>query len=118
MSAQSPPQISDLIKHFKITEEQLEKECSDEHLATLAQSKKFVGKDWVKQLGLSDKQIENIDGKSLDQAGKFPDALNEWHTLNGFMATYGTLVETFLKGGNAVLAGEVCKLLSNKKGIQ
>ena len=113
MASRSPLQIPDLIKHFKITEEQLKEECSDEDLETL--SKKFVWKDWADQLGLSDKQINDIDGMSLDGSGKAQSALSKWQDINAFLATYENLVETFLGGGNAKLAGEVCKLL---KGMQ
>ena len=109
MASRSPPKIPALIKHYKITEEQLEEECSDEHLETL--SKKFVWKDWADQLGLSDKQIQDIDGMSLDESGKAQKALSKWQDINAFLATYENLVETFLGGGNAKLAGEVCKLL-------
>ena len=108
------PQIPDLIKRFKITEEQLEDECSDQHLEILSRSDKFVTgwKDWAKPLGLSDKQIKDIDGMSLDGAGKAQKALSIWQDVHDFMATYKKLAETFLGGGNARLAGEVCKLLN------
>ena len=111
MASRNPLQISGLIKYFKITEEQLEEECSDEHLETLSQSKRFVWKDWADQLGLSDEQIKDIDGMSLDGSGKAQTALSIWQDINGFLATYEKLAETFLGGGNAKLAGEVCKLL-------
>ena len=120
MASRSPLQVSDLIKHYKIKEDKLEEECSDEHLATLSQSKKFLWQNWSKQLGLSDQQVKDVEGMSLDEAGKAKQALNEWHTVNGFKATYGKLVEIFLEGKNAVLAGDVCKLLrstSKTKGI-
>ena len=112
MAGQRPPQIPDLIKHFKITEEQLDDECSDQNLETLSRSDKFVWKDWTKPLGLSDKQIKDIDDMSLDGAGKAQKALSIWQDVNDFMATYKNLAETFLGGGNAKLAGEVCKMLN------
>ena len=72
----------------------------------------------MKQLGLSDQRTKDIDGMSLDETGKAQKALNVWQDTK-FLATYGDLVETFLGGGNAKLAGEVCELLKgtgNTKG--
>lgn len=115
MASRSPLQISDLIKHYKITEEQLEEECSDKHLATLALSKWFFWKDWVMQLGLSDQQIEDIESMRMEEAGKAQKVLSIWQDVNGFLATYVNLIEIFLEGGNAKLAGEVCGLLNGPR---
>lgn len=113
MAGRSPLQISDLTKHFKITEEQLEDECSDQHLRTLSQSKWFIWRHWAKQLGLSDTQIEDIKSMPLEETGKAQKALSLWQDINAFLATYENLVEIFLGGGNAKLAGEVCELLKS-----
>ena len=119
--ASRSPQISDLIRCFKITEAQLKEECSDQHMTTLAQSERFLWRVWAKQLGLSEQSVEDIDNDvSLAESGKAQKALNMWHIMNGFMATYGKLVEIFLGGKNARLASDVCKLLkgaSNNEGI-
>ena len=119
MASRSPLQTADLIQHYKIKEAQLEEECSDQHLATLARSKWFHWRDWSKQLELSEQQIEDIEGMSLEEVGKAQKSLSIWQDINSFLATYENLIEIFLGGGNAKLAGEVCKLLkgtSNSKG--
>ena len=112
MASRSPVQLSQLIEHYEITEAQLKKQWSGQHLATLARSGNFLWREWAGQFGLSDQQIKDLEvDLSLDGAGKAQGALNMWHKLNAFTATYQRLVEIFLEGGNAILAGDVCELL-------
>ena len=93
-------------------EAQLERQCSSPHLAKLAQSGNFLWREWTGQFGLSEQQIEDVGiDVSLDEIGKAQKALNKWLNLNAFTATYKKLINIFLEGGNAVLAGDVCELL-------
>ena len=112
MASRSPVKISDLIEHHGIKEAQLKNQFSSEHLARLALSRNFVWREWVGQFGLSEQQIKDIEvDVSLDGTAKAQKALNKWHSLYGILATYIKLAETFLEGGNALLAGDVCELL-------
>ena len=66
----------------------------------------------MEQLGLFHDQINGIEvDPSLDEFGKAQKALYKWHDLLGFTATYRCLIEMFLAGDKALLAGEVCELL-------
>ena len=111
-----PGSITELLEHYKLSDEQLDQECCDQHLARLARSGKFLWREWAWQFGLSDQQINDIEvDVSLDGVGKAQKALNNWHDLLGFTATYRKLVEIFLEAENAVLAGEACELLNGTK---
>ena len=105
------PSVTELLKHFKLSEEKLEEECSEADLLVLSRSRQFQWRDWVERLGLSDYQTKEIDDMSLDEADKNQKALNMWHNLFGFTATYRRLIEVLLEGENSLLAGEVCELL-------
>ena len=78
-------------------------------------SSSLIGRHAVAHLlGLTETDVEDIkeDGKKTQD--KRYKTLRKWKDKNLFKATYGALIDIFLKLGRADLAEKVCRLLVNE----
>ena len=102
--------FEELIAHVGISVDELNKPCSDEHITSIS----LFLTNWqtvAHLLGLTETDVEDIkeDGKKTQD--KRYKTLRKWKDKNLFKATYGALIDVFLKLGRADLAEKVCRLL-------
>ena len=106
----------DIVKKFKLSEQQLEKECSFEVMLKVHES--MTGwRNIGAQLFPLDKAtsiIETIDHDlHLDDKGKRFNLLIRWKQFYGSDATFKMLIKAFLCEGREDLAEDICQRLSN-----
>ena len=106
--------LKELLDHVGISNADLDTECSDEDLTSLAfkiSSWKFV----ARFLDLEETDIVDITDKHVSEKERAHLMLKRWKERLGFKATFRVLVEVFLeKLKNAQMAEEVCHQLKSK----
>ena len=105
--------FKELIAHVGISADELNKECSDDHITAISL---FLA-NWqtvAPHLGLTEVDEEDVKEEKTKPQDKRYKSLQKWKTKNGFKATYTVLVEVLLKIGRADLAEKVCRLLIDK----
>lgn len=103
--------LPDLMERFHLSECQLKKEVSDDHLNKL--SKVINGHEVIgPELGLKD-----IDLTDLSAAGsefqKNRKMLNTWKQRFSFNATFKVLIEALLNCSKGQQATDVCRILTH-----
>ena len=104
--------FEELIAYVGISTDELNKPCSDEHIARISL---FLA-NWqtvAPLLGLTETDEEDIEEGKKTQDKRYK-TLWKWKCKNLFKATYGALIDVFLKLGRADLAEKVCRLLVGK----
>ncbi len=104
--------LDELVSRVGINKEQLNKECSNNHLQRISP----LLLDWLsyaKNLGLSDSQTQDITDNSqlLTHAMKVLTVLEKWHQQHAFNATYHHLVTVCLNLGHVTIATDICNIL-------
>ena len=102
--------FEELTAHVGISADRLNRECSDEHLASISL---FLA-NWqtvAPHLGLSEVDEEDVEEEGVKKQDKRYKSLWKWKARSLFKAKYKVLVDVFLKIGRADLAEKVCKLL-------
>jgi len=109
--------FEELIAHVKLSADKLDKECSDEHIASIS----LFLTHWqtvAPHLGLTETDKENVNEDAKRTQDKRYGILEIWKAKNLFKATYRVLVDVFLKIGRADLADKVCRLLVDESMLQ
>ena len=102
--------FEELIAYVGISADELNKPCSDEHIASISL---FLA-NWqtvAPHLGLTETDEEDVEEEGKKTQDKRYKTLRRWKDKNLFKATYRVLVDVFLKLGKANLAEKVCRLL-------
>ena len=102
--------FEELIAYVGISADELNKPCSDEHIASISL---FLA-NWQRvatHLGLTEADKEDVDEEGKTAHDKRYKTLWRWKNKKLFEATYQVLVDVFLKLGRADSAEKVCKLL-------
>ena len=102
--------FEELIAYVGISADELNKPCSDEHIASISL---FLA-NWqtvVPHLGLTEIDEEDVEEEGKKTQDKRYKTLWKWKCKNLFKATYRVLIDVFLKLGRADLAEKVCRLL-------
>ena len=102
--------FEELTAHVGISADMLNRECSDEHVASISL---FLA-NWqtvAPHLGLTEIDEEDIEEDGTKTQDKRYKILQKWKARSLFKATYKVLVDVFLKIGRADIAEKVCKLL-------
>ena len=106
--------MEELVKNLRVSPKLLEQKCSDKHLKNIS-----VFLDWrsvAPHLGLSERDIEDIEAKNRRESEKRMRVLQKWKKKYGFKATFGNLVTVLLSIENADDAEQVCALLQTPAG--
>ena len=104
--------LEDIVEHCKISKDDLDEQCSEEHLLKIAEKVSGKWEVYAPDLGLSDNDIETLRANHSSAPLQSRHAFKLWEERAAFRATYLHLVENvFLKHGNAKMATFVCKLL-------
>ena len=103
--------LDQLLRHTGTTEDRIDQECTNDNLSKIAPHLT----NWFKYamaLRLTDLEIQEIHTDLLlDATMKAHKALQRWHQVNGFQATYRRLIDVCLKHRDVLVAEEICKLL-------
>ena len=105
--------FEELIAYVGISADQLNKPCSDEHIASISL---FLA-NWqtvAPHLGLTETDEEDVEAEGKKTQDKRYKTLRRWKDKNLFKATYRVLVDVFLRLGKANLAEKVCRLLADE----
>ena len=100
----------ELIAYVAISADELNKPCSDEHIASISL---FLA-NWqtvAPHLGLTETDEEDVEEEGTRTQDRRYKTLQKWKNKNLFKATYRVLVNVFLKLGRVDLAEKVCRLL-------
>lgn len=111
------PYLTNLCKDHDLTSDDLMREVSDDHILAIYPHLKqwnlwWKWRQWAKSLGLTLKDIENIDYSIEQQSGQYKE-LRILHTFRkwkegGVAATFQLLLEALLTTGCIQLADKVC----------
>ena len=102
--------VEELIAYVGISADELNKPCSDEHIANIS----LFLTNWQRvapHLGLTETDEEDVEEEEKKTQDKRYKTLRRWKNKYLFKATYRVLVDVFLKLGKANLAEKVCRLL-------
>ena len=91
--------LEDLVKHFDLSDESLNRECTDEHITDLSQ---YL--DWkilASYLELTEPEVDEVDSDGKNEQEKRLKALQKWKRKSAFKATYKKLIQALLKSGRA-----------------
>jgi len=102
--------LQDLKEKYHLSEDQLNKEVSDEHLRAVSRiidDHKIVGPE----LGLTEQEMTAINRDNETHDLKKGAMLRQWKQKYSWKATYKNLVEALLKCSRANDARRVCELL-------
>ena len=105
--------VEELIAYVGISADELNKPCSDEHIASIS----LFLTNWqtvAPHLGLTETDEEDVEEEGKKTQDKRYKMLRRWRNKKSFKATYRVLVDVLLRLGEADLAEKVCKLLVDK----
>ena len=102
--------FEELIAYVGISADELNKPCSDEHMASISL---FLA-NWqivAPHLGLTETDEEEVEEEGRKTQDKRYKILRRWKNKNLYKATYRVLVDVFLKLSRADIAEKMCRLL-------
>lgn len=106
-----PPTVDDISARYGVTDDQLDKPCSDTDLVNIA-GILVSWRDVTPHLGLKEADEVDIEKDVQTEREKRLKALRTWKTKFDFKATYKVLVEALVKANKAEQAGKVCQILN------
>ena len=101
----------DLLEYMGLVDANLRGRCKEEDLKELSLHVAGPWENLAQHLNLSKADIEDIDAERSGHEMKVLHALQKWKTKYAFKASFGSLVDTFLKLGDAEMAEKVCMQL-------
>ena len=105
---ESAPTYVGTLKHHDLSENDMEVECSDDYLFTLA--KKMFRWRSV-DLGVDRSVVATMESdRTMEDEGKRRQLLERWKEKFGHEATYGKLARSFIESDMANMADHVCKV--------
>ena len=103
--------LNELLKHYELTEEDLNKPVSDSHVEGISRSSCKHWKSLPAHLGLKPITAEDSDRKHIDPAEKRYDFFLKWKEMKGSGATYKQLIIALVKIDCREDAEAVCAVL-------
>ena len=110
----APPSYEDQLKHYGPSNDQMQGQCSDALLTSVAKDVTNWRSD---PLSIGDGNVHAIATDSTIQVADKPlKYLKRWKETLDFLATPECMVRAFLKVGKATLAGKVCTEVKESLG--
>ena len=109
--------LSDIIKHVGVTDEQLDQECSDALLLEIAQ-KIVTYQRYAHKLGLSDPEIISFQHNMTvanDVRLITAEVFKSWHRKQAYLATYRALAMVAAQLGDKSGAQIICEICAKGK---
>ena len=106
-------EVSSLLEHYGLTEEECNKVVSDRHLDKISLSHCGGWRALPSHLGLPSILVEDIDKSPLEQKEKRQKFFRDWKQRRGFNATYRSLIIALLETNHRGDAESVCQLLKD-----
>ena len=100
--------LEDLKQHVKVSDEQLDQQCSDEHIREIALNMPSW-ELYAPYLGLTTVEVDGIADDARRYEQRTLKTLEKWKTKLVFKATYRSFINVCLKLKNADLAEKVCR---------
>ena len=107
-----PPTLEELVREVGISVDLLDQRCSNEHLKSI--SLFLDWRDIAPHLGLSERDIEDIEADTRTESGRRLKALQKWKKKYSYKATLKSLVVVLLKIESGDDAEKVCRYLKSR----